>query len=362
MKKLVMILLVLVAVLGLSACSYETTYTINEDGSVEAISKMWYGLDDLKQVLELSMRYMDAIGKDVDEETQNRMADFQSIETYEELLAFSEKYGLGSFSNMEKKEFNGLLFFSDDSAVNTSTYDADYMAEIAKVGLLVTPDAFRFSMKDLISFYKEQNIIGGTESTSDESYEEAMENSYFFVTVNMPKEILFTNGQLSEDKKSVYFEIDLSDTKNSFYAYTKDSDEIISLGIEDGAYTKAKSVKITTPDEIMDVKVNGESVTATEIDTKKDGQYEIYVKTANSEKTVKFIKDSKKPVVSGVKNGKTYKKDVTVTFSDDASGIKTAKLNGKKIKSGKKITKKGSYTLKVSDKAGNKTTVKFVIK
>jgi hypothetical protein len=74
--------------------------------------------------------------------------------------------------------------------------------------------------------------------------------------------------------------------------------------------------------------------------------------------------DDKKPTVTGVKNNKTYKNAVTIKFSDNknGSGIKSATLNGKKIKSGKKVSKKGKYTLKVTDKAGNKKTIKFTIK
>jgi hypothetical protein len=72
--------------------------------------------------------------------------------------------------------------------------------------------------------------------------------------------------------------------------------------------------------------------------------------------------DSKKPTVSGVKNGKTYTKAVTIEFSDADSGVKSAKLNGKSIKSGKTVSASGSYKLVVTDKAGNKKTVKFKIK
>lgn len=72
--------------------------------------------------------------------------------------------------------------------------------------------------------------------------------------------------------------------------------------------------------------------------------------------------DKTAPKVTGVKNGQTYKKAVTIKFSDKGSGIKSAKLNGKKIKSGTKVSAKGSYKLVVTDKAGNKTIVKFKIK
>lgn len=72
--------------------------------------------------------------------------------------------------------------------------------------------------------------------------------------------------------------------------------------------------------------------------------------------------DKIKPTVKGVKNKKTYKKSVTIKFSDKQSGIKKAILNGKKIKSGKKVKKNGKYTLKVYDKAGNCATIKFTVK
>lgn len=71
--------------------------------------------------------------------------------------------------------------------------------------------------------------------------------------------------------------------------------------------------------------------------------------------------DTTKPTVSGVKNGKTYKKSVKIIYKD-ASGIKSAKINGKRFKSGKIVSKNGSYTITVTDKAGNTRTVRFKIK
>ena len=80
-------------------------------------------------------------------------------------------------------------------------------------------------------------------------------------------------------------------------------------------------------------------------------------------KTFKISKnrDKTKPTVKGVKNNKTYKRAVKIRFFDK-SGIKKATLNGKKIKSGKKVKKKGKYKLIVIDNAGNKTIIKFKIK
>lgn len=78
--------------------------------------------------------------------------------------------------------------------------------------------------------------------------------------------------------------------------------------------------------------------------------------------TTQAPKDKTKPTVKGVKKNKIYKKAVIIKFSDKQSGIKKATLNGKKIKNGKKVKKNGKYTLKVYDKAGNCTTVKFLVK
>lgn len=47
---------------------------------------------------------------------------------------------------------------------------------------------------------------------------------------------------------------------------------------------------------------------------------------------------------------------------DKTKPVITGVKNGKSVKSGKKITQNGSYTLIVTDKSGNKSTVKFIIK
>lgn len=73
------------------------------------------------------------------------------------------------------------------------------------------------------------------------------------------------------------------------------------------------------------------------------------------------FKIDKKKATANIKNNKTYKKGQKITFKD-ASGIKDAKLDGKNVKAGKKVTKKGKHTLILVDKAGNKTIIKFMIK
>lgn len=100
---------------------------------------------------------------------------------------------------------------------------------------------------------------------------------------------------------------------------------------------------------------------------KKGGTYDLSKsESINSSSSSSKKKDTKKPTVKGIGNNKTYKKSVKFKVSD-ASGIKKVTLNKKKIsvskaKKGYTVKKKGKYTLKVWDKAGNVRTVKFKIK
>lgn len=112
------------------------------------------------------------------------------------------------------------------------------------------------------------------------------------------------------------------------------------------------------------IKLNGKIVTVDEYYDAfdKPGKYRIEMENIYGKNECTVVYDNAAPVVKGVKNNKTYKKPVTIKFSDNISGIKSAKLNGKTIKSGKKITKLGKYTLKVTDKCGNTKTIKFKIK
>lgn len=65
---------------------------------------------------------------------------------------------------------------------------------------------------------------------------------------------------------------------------------------------------------------------------------------------------------TNIKNGKTYKSGKKITFTDEESGMVSAKLDGKTIKCGQVVKKKGKHELVLIDLAGNKKTVKFKIK
>lgn len=99
----------------------------------------------------------------------------------------------------------------------------------------------------------------------------------------------------------------------------------------------------------------------------QNGIYSIRVKDNNKNYILKRIKisniDKTVPSIFGVTNGSSYKGNVTIKFWDNGgSGIKSATLDGNKIKNGASVSKKGSHTLKVVDYAGNLKIVSFKIK
>ncbi len=173
-----------------------------------------------------------------------------------------------------------------------------------------------------------------------------------------------------KEQKTVYFAIDRTapelqdDSGNEveFHGYQK-KEQIIYL-LDDGG-------------GILSATLDGKSVL--ECDLLDNEEFLYYVKLVPSgltdgnhtlivsdlygnEKTLTFKTDKTAPTVKGVKHKKVYRKAVTVKFSDKVSGIKKATLNGKSVKSGKKVDKIGKYTLLVKDKAGNQTKVRFTIK
>ena len=128
------------------------------------------------------------------------------------------------------------------------------------------------------------------------------------------------------------------------------------------AYRKSITIQVGAKSAVTSFTVNGKQQPNNKFTADKNGKYKVVVQTATGlKKQISFCIDKQKPTTN-IKNKKTYKKTVKITFKDKISGIKKATLNGKKIKSGKKVKKNGKYTLKIYDKAGNVKTVKFTIK
>lgn len=100
----------------------------------------------------------------------------------------------------------------------------------------------------------------------------------------------------------------------------------------------------------------GTSVTFSE-----DSNYVIYAKVTDKAGNIKYVStdgiviDTIAPQVSGVENNQTYTKTQTFTVTDN--NLDTVKVDDKVVTSCTLVPKKGTYTIEVTDKSGNKTTL-----
>lgn len=227
----------------------------------------------------------------------------------------------------------------------------------------------------LLSYVKVQNdlfegVIHMDVKDEDEDLSGMNTDTLFSVfSISFEKEITYTNGKLSEDKKTASFEVTGKDQGDIYMVATTgdkasmpvDTVKPVITGVKNGK-TYKKFPKVITKDNIgcKVLTANGKPID-NEFVVEKDGTYKIVARDfAGNEAKVTFKVDTTAPKVKGVANHKSYRSAKTITFTDK-NGIKTATLNGKKIKSGKKVSKPGKYTLKVTDKAGNTTKVYFSI-
>lgn len=230
-------------------------------------------------------------------------------------------------------------------------------------GYLITFDENCFSMKN-----ESASDIADTDSLgiTEEEMKEMMQTS---CTITFPYEVKKTNGTIQSDKKTVVWDNDKMYENANCWAVFADSlltDTIAAPKLtgakNNGYYKKEITVKASSDTLIDQLALNGKIVGADSCQITKEGKHTVTCTDVNGKTTkTSFVIDKTKPTVKGVANGKTYKAAKTIKFSDKY-GVKSATLNGKKISSGKKVSKKGSYKLVVTDNAGNKSVVSFKIK
>ena len=93
---------------------------------------------------------------------------------------------------------------------------------------------------------------------------------------------------------------------------------------------------------------------------KTNGKMSVYIRyklksgKTITKKTTGFVLDTKAPTIKVARSGK-------ITVIDNLTGVKSIK-DGKKTIKNKSVLKKGVHKITVTDKAGNKKTVKVTIK
>ena len=214
------------------------------------------------------------------------------------------------------------------------------------------------------------------------------------IAVSMPAEIVFTNGEMTEDRMTAVFSFDgqeLVQSREIIVSTVPEGEEtenpVISGAKHEKTYNSARTIAVSDSSGIQKAqyrfkepraekygkykKLSGEKVFT------KNGTYYIRVYDNYGNKSVRTftIKDTKKPQIQleGKMNKKQtyYKKTCQLTFSDNC-GIKSVKyyVDGKRVKTSLSdvlengITAEGEGTHKVTaaDVNGNEETVTFKIK
>lgn len=197
------------------------------------------------------------------------------------------------------------------------------------------------------------------------------------VKVTVPFDIAAGNGSMdSNDSMTFSYESiggrPFNDMEQVYYAVSDETllhgSDISATGIKNGGkYKSAKNVSFSSSDGVVqNVKMssNGKSqyVNPTSITLSDTSKYVLTAKLiGGTEKKYTVWIDTEKPTAN-VSNQKTYAKGKKLTFKDKGCGIKSAKLDGKLVKSGIILKKSGSHKLVVTDKAGNQTVIRFKIK
>lgn len=279
----------------------------------------------------------------------------------------------GQENGIESKNINMKMELANEddfqkilnvAGIHSVQYNQRYFSR----GIITSPDDVGSTSDSMDSISDDlEDILGENEELLNALSEE-LKNMDVQTTITFPYTVEDTNGVLQEDGKTVVWGAEQLSGQGESRLYAtfgeQDSKKAPKFkGAKNGKYYNSVIALNVDSDNLIDqVKVNGKKYVSDYFSISSEGSYEVVATDKNKNKsTIKFQIDMTKPSLKGVKDKKTYTKPVIVKFSDKGSGIKKATLNGKKISSGKKITKKGSYTLKLTDRAGNIKTAQFKI-
>lgn len=354
-KKLSLLIVLMLAVISLSGCSQSIRATINENASgtyeeTAVIEKgLWdasiSGMVDEEMLLDYYRALYPAAAITVSDEDIDGTAsktfhfrmDFKDITQLQQIL---------SATNPQSVSFNKNYFSKSDVYI---PFDEAQEEE--------EPTGFTEELEQLLSSVDEQ---------TGKKLAACLQQMDVSLAITFPYAVTDTNGTVEKDGKTVSWDLK-SLEKERLYALFQISNSLSApklQGADNGeAYNTGVSIAIQSENLLQTVKVNGEAVSSDCLFLSGEDVYKVTASDINGNTSrLQFCIDKTKPVVTGAKNGKSYKTARTIHFSDKGSGIKKALLNGKAVKTGKKISKKGTYTLDVTDYAGNRKAITFKIK
>lgn len=376
MKSMLLSVMLVVVMVVCSACiQADVQVKVEEDGSSKVRMETLIGkseLEMLKPVLQKKLE--EEMGAEMAEQQISML--FGQIETCEVITVEGKEYykyiDENSFNDEEELE----IYLLQNAGLSNVSVGKDHF-----YAAMVMGDSTQSAASDMGITEEEINQTLSELGLTQEQLVQMLAGAGVKLTMEFPANITYSNGEYEQNSNKVTWDFGASNAQQGvneevqiFYAETMENSVLKAdtaapkiSGIKNKGYYKNATVKVTDTVGLAGMTVDGlpmpvySGMKIADI-VGKEGKHTLKAYDFAGNKTVvTFTYDKTKPVVKGVANKKTYKAARTIKFSDKY-GIKSAKLNGKTIKTNKKVNKKGSYTLKVTDKAGNTTTVKFKIK
>lgn len=183
-------------------------------------------------------------------------------------------------------------------------------------------------------------------------------------TIKYPYKVYKANGTIKKDGYTVSYNLSKKKSYDKrFWAVfsSKTSTKPSIKGLKANTKYYNKTLKLSLSTVASAFSINGNEQYSDSCTLENEGKYNLKVVSTSGKKTTKEIIIDKTKPTTNAKNT-TYNKKIKIAFSDKLSGIKSAKLNNKNIKSNTVISKAGKYTLVIIDNAGNKKSVQFVLK
>lgn len=340
----------------LTGCSDISTIRLNEDGS-----------GSFEETTSVSKQLWDVLLADAGNDDMIKDSLTDKYPSAEVTIEDAQVNGVESKKiNMKMNLANedGLQKVLNAMGINSVQYNQRYFSR----GVIASPDDTNSASDSFDSISDDLGSVFGENEDLLNALSEELKNMDVQTTITFPYTVKDTNGSLQEDGKTVIWGAKQLSGQGASRLYATFSEQNSKeapkfRGAKNGKYYNTVVTLNVNSDNLLNyVTVNGKKYESDYLSISSEGSYKVVATDKNKNKsTIKFQIDTTKPSIKGIKDNKTYKKAVVVKFSDKGSGIKKATLNGKKISSGKKITKKGSYTLNLTDRAGNSKTAKFKI-
>ena len=305
--------------------------------------------------------------------------------TYTVKQCISKEYMDNLQSNSNNSSSNSSSNDADEMTIETLEDGQQYYTETETKNVTageITDNPLVTISKDIF-YYGISQDPDETISTGYTLNDAIEQNVYLKMSVHLIGEITETNANLKDETSGNTAVFDSTFTEKSWYAYTAhgreliDSDKtppVIKFVKKNKYYSGFPQLTFSDNVGLKSITVNGKPYAAKSL---KEGKNTISATDINGNTSkVQFYRDTKKPLIKGVKSGKSYKKKAVFYVKDKVSLSKVT-INGKKKKLSKKnLVKKGKYknyykftvthtgfnSVFATDKAGNYAYIYFYIR